>query len=240
MSLPVFPRIPKKLRRYRAIKNDTTIADSSVTLQTFYAANQTTNVGRLAVAEDSLSTQNFAFVNSALAAISPNNVIEQNHKRFYQIVSNFASGNATSADTTDLETLASSCPLLNGIVVHQARAFHNSWYMAFKHYEDNCPQGSGSSRVTNVQKTNPENNLPSIIVYPNPNNGKVYVSGFSANDKTTEIEITDISGKAVYKQQHIIGNGIVELSLPFNNGIYFIRSTGSTGISQMQKIIIQY
>jgi hypothetical protein len=222
---------------YRQLKNDTTLTDSSAVLQTFYAANQNTNRGKLAVAEDSLGTGNFVSVNSMLAGITPHNVIEQNHKRFYQIVSNFASGNGTSADSSDLEALAASCPLLNGIVVHQARAFHNSWYLAFKHYEDNCPR-SIESRGAGAQKTTIESNN-SIFVYPNPNNGKVYLGGFNLREKTTDIEIIDMAGKLVYKQQNVIDNGRVELNLQLMNGVYFVKITNTDGVSQMQKMIIQ-
>ena len=76
------------------------------------------------------------------------------------------------------------------------------------------------------------------MVYPNPNNGKMYLSGFDGNDKTTSIEITDVAGKLIYKQQHNINNGLIELNLPFVSGVYFIHAVNEAGKTQVQKIVI--
>ena len=98
-----------------------------------------------------------------------------------------------TSTTLDLETLASSCPRLNGGVVYQARAFHNSFYNDFKHYEDNCPEISGNGRLAGTTIENisslPQSAL--IMLFPNPNNGKFYLTGFSTADKSIEIQVMD-------------------------------------------------
>ncbi len=224
---------------FRMIKQDTTLLDSSAILANFYNNNSNSCWALFCTIDDSLNTQNYTYVNSLLNAYNPACNIEQNYKRFYQIYINGLTDTLASSDTTDLETLASSCPMLNGTVVFQARAFHNSLYNSFMHYEDNCPapENTNNNRTTNVQTVLPANKS-AIMIYPNPTNGKVYISGFDANEKTTSIEITDITGKLVYKQQNNIGSGIVELNLPFVSGVYFIRVTNAADISQMQKVII--
>jgi hypothetical protein len=77
-----------------------------------------------------------------------------------------------------------------------------------------------------------------INLYPNPNDGKLYISNFDANEKNVYIEITDVTGKLVIKQQSQINNGLVELNLDLNNGVYLVKAINSKGSSQLNKIII--
>lgn len=77
-----------------------------------------------------------------------------------------------------------------------------------------------------------------LSVYPNPNNGRVYISGFDAKETSTNIEITDVTGKLVYKQQSNIGNSVVELNLQLISGVYFVHIINSQGATQIQKIVI--
>ena len=85
------------------------------------------------------------------------------------------------------------------------------------------------------QETNVKTQLS---VYPNPNNGKICISGFDAKETSTSIEITDVTGKLVYKQQSSIGNGVVELNLQLISGVYFVHIINAQGATQIQKIVI--
>jgi len=226
---------------YRTIKQDTTQMTGSVILHNFYTASQTTCRQLFCVIDDSLNTGNYSYANILVSGFTPSCIIEQNYKRFYQIIIDGMQNVATSADSTDLETLASSCPMLNGEVVYNARAFHNSWYKRFKHYEDNCPAGAsgGGYRKANTTSLSSQSNPSSLLtVYPNPNNGRVYVSGFDAKETSTNIEVTDVTGKLVYKQQSNIGNGVVELNLQLISGVYFVHIINAQGATQIQKIVI--
>jgi hypothetical protein len=55
---------------------------------------------------------------------------------------------------------------------------------------------------------------------------------------STKIEVTDVTGKLVYKQQNNIDNGIVELNLQLISGVYFVHVINSQGATQIQKIVI--
>jgi hypothetical protein len=226
-----------KNNAYRMIANDSTLLDSSAILTNFYNSNANSAWALYCTIDSSLFAQNFAYVSSLLNAYSPACAIEQNYKRFYQIYVQGVTDTLTSADSTDLETLASSCPMLNGAVVFQARAFHNNLFNDFKHYEDNCPTANGNVRVANKQNVT-ESKTPVMAIYPNPTTGKVYVSGFNVNEKTTIIEITDLTGKVVYRQQSNIGNGVAELHLNLVNGVYFVHVVNTSGTTQIQKIVI--
>jgi len=224
---------------YQSLAQDNTLMDSSTVLQNFYTANQTTYRHTYCVIEDSLHKGNYIYAASLVNTLAPSSLIEQNYQRFYQIYINNKLGISTASDTTDLESLASSCPLLNGMVVIQARSFHNSMYNDFKHYEDNCPQSKvDNNRLSKNQNLLPVNRSASLYVYPNPSTGRVYISGFDGNQKTAVIEITDVTGKLIYKQQNNLSNGMVELSLPFANGVYFVHAINQLGVMQIQKLII--
>lgn len=97
-------------------------------------------------------------------------------------------------------------------------------------------QVTGICSVLNgIEENNTENNFS---VYPNPSTGRVYLSGFQVSEKNTGIEVMDITGKMVYKQQHSISNGIVELNLQLMDGVYMVRIINNND-SRIHKIIIQ-
>ena len=83
-----------------------------------------------------------------------------------------------------------------------------------------------------------ENKKQNLSLYPNPSNGKLYISNFDANQKNANIEVTDVTGNLIVKQQSFITNNTVELNLDVNNGIYFVKTTNEKGETQVQKVII--
>ncbi|HXB40671.1 MAG TPA: T9SS type A sorting domain-containing protein [Bacteroidia bacterium] len=222
---------------YRMIKQDTSLMDSSAVLRSFFTNNQHSCFAKLCEIEDSLRAQNFAYAGALLGAFSPSSHIEQNYKRFYQIYSNSLQGNRTASDSTDLEILANSCPRLNGAVVYQARAFHNSLFNEFKHYEDHCPAITSNVRSLDISQVKLQSS--SLLIYPNPSTGKIYISGFGVLNKYTNIEITDVTGKVILKQRNTINEGIIGIDLSLNDGVYFIHLFDESGYSKIQKIIIQ-
>lgn len=83
-----------------------------------------------------------------------------------------------------------------------------------------------------------KNNAIQIKLYPNPSVGKLYISNFNAPQKNADIEITDITGKLVYKQLNALNNSMIELNLDVTNGVYLVKIINSNGSSQTQKLII--
>jgi len=83
-------------------------------------------------------------------------------------------------------------------------------------------------------------NQNDVLIYPNPSNGKVYLSGFDSKEANTTIEVTDVTGKLVYKQMNNINNGIIGLNLQLTSGVYFVRVINSLGGTQIKKLIINY
>lgn len=226
-----------KYNVYKLLKFEQRLLDSSDILATFYNSNSNSSWALFCAAEDSLLKGNYGYVKGLAAGFTPANDIEQNYKRFYEICSHTGLHTATAADSTDLAALASSCPMLNGMVVFEARAFRNAWLDIFENYEDNCPTEAQRQSENGLAKANIKGNR-TLLVYPNPTNGKIYISGFAVSDRMNSIIVTDITGKIVAKQMSASVNGVIELSLNLNNGVYFIRVSSETGVEKIEKIII--
>lgn len=217
---------------YRNLMRNPNLLDSSSVLADFLNNNSNSSWALFCQVEDSLYTGNYTYASTLLSSYTPSMSIEQNYKRFFEIFGNAMQGNRDSTDDADLAALASSCPMLNGTVVFQARALRNNLLKGYEDYEDNCPQDAARLVQSNITKSN------SLLVYPNPTDGKVYVSGFAISDKVTAIEVLDITGKLVLRQSSPIKNGMIELNLNLNNGVYFIKVLSEGKQSQIEKVII--
>ena len=91
-------------------------------------------------------------------------------------------------------------------------------------------------QTTGIKKV--ATNNVQLTLYPNPSTGKLYISNFTASQKNADIEVSDVTGKLITKQQSLINDGVVELNLDVNNGVYFVKVITGNGNIQVQKIII--
>jgi len=220
---------------YRLLRRNPDLLSSSI-LHSFYNNTSTSSWALFCAVEDSLVIGNYTHVNTLLSNFSAANGIERNYMRFYQIYSSAMIGNHTSLDSVDLLSLASSCPMLNGTVVFQARALRNSLLAGFENYEDNCPQvEDNSEKSTSVGLANSSR---ALVVFPNPSNGKLYISGFTAKNKANVVEVTDVTGKVILKQNVPLTNGMIELNLDLRNGVYFIKCQSEGEQQEIHKVII--
>lgn len=101
---------------------------------------------------------------------------------------------------------------------------------------DESVRGSGwvanySSTLTNIDKLNREN---SILIYPNPNEGKFNID---CQNKDTYIEIFDITGKNCLYNKNL-DLGLNKISLNVSSGSYLLKVTNDEKISY-QKIIVR-
>lgn len=75
----------------------------------------------------------------------------------------------------------------------------------------------------------------SLLVYPNPSQGKVFIKGLS--DKTFSLKIYSLSGKTIYRNSKIISNQPIDLSfLP--TGKYLIEIIHSSE-KHIEKLVIK-
>ena len=146
---------------------------------------------------------------------------------------------ATSADTLDLETLASSCPRLNGGVVYQARAFHNSFYNDFKLYKENCGISQSNARtMANINQPSPKHNV-AVHLFPNPTTGVINVSCSDGADRICPIEVYDLGGKLILSQSVELKGGLGQLKLSADNGVYLLYMyLGNSDVGNYFRIIL--
>ena len=71
-----------------------------------------------------------------------------------------------------------------------------------------------------------------ISIYPNPSNGKLFISNSGA---VKSIKVTNIIGKEIYSNNNFNNNSIDLIN--FNNGVYFINLSTEKG-TITKKIIL--
>ncbi len=193
----------------------------------------------LALADAAFAAGDYGTFLSLSNSFSPANTLESNRQSINTIRAKLQSDTLNGGDLSTLQSVAQQCPQSGGSIVWTARTILTNYYLVNMDYPDGCPVNTGGGeRVTSIQavKATPSN---TITLYPNPTNGKLYLSNFSANQTSAYIEVTDVAGKLIAKQQSQITAGLVELNLDATSGIYFVKVVNPlSGNTQVQKVII--
>ena len=236
-----------KLDIFRAMLADSSIQDSSAILKNFFLANQTagSSINTIVNIESNLAQGNMTTAQSMNAAFAPATTIEANHKALFSSMINYANTDSLNpSDSLTLITLAQSCPATAGDAVYQARAVYNAAYNQYQYFANNCNYDSlAAAHAARLAKTSGinaanVNSNSSLLVYPNPSTGDIFISGSDINDKTWTIEITDVAGRIVLQNNYNVSNGLVKLSTQFTNGVYFIKVITESSFVKQQKVII--
>ncbi len=69
-----------------------------------------------------------------------------------------------------------------------------------------------------------EENIPDdeVMIYPNPNNGTFYLNSALLR-QAAEVQVYDLSGRVLYRQQVNNPSGVLQISLEKAQGLYFVR-----------------
>jgi hypothetical protein len=102
--------------------------------------------------------------------------------------------------------------------------------------QDNHTKSILQSESYNLNIVTGINNKKDIntYIFPNPGNGIFMIQGASNSD----IEVSDVTGKTVYKESSFEGNHTIDLS-DFENGIYFVRIIRGETVVAIEKLIIK-
>lgn len=84
--------------------------------------------------------------------------------------------------------------------------------------------------------TEANKNKGTWLIYPNPNNGTLYLNNNSSLSEENEIQILNTIGQTVYYEATTSNHKTIDLN-NFNNGIYFVKVT-STHQTSVRKIIL--
>jgi hypothetical protein len=78
----------------------------------------------------------------------------------------------------------------------------------------------------------------SLVVYPNPTKGAIYVTGVDVNTTNLLFQWYDLTGKLLSQGTAPVLGGLANLNTNFKNGMYLLKLTSPDGSSTVQNIII--
>jgi len=193
------------------------------------------NAKSFAQVDIKLGASDYIGAKNLLNAISPTNVIEQNHMTVDKILIKLHSDTLNTNDVSALKSVASQCHLTGGSIVWRARALVNSYYKNIIYFADVCPTANGA-RLAGIANGNSDNKQL-VTVYPNPNNGSMIIEYSISNDAV--LDITDINGKLVGRYNlSAAGTTLNITNDKLENGIYIYHVTGGNNYSNTGKIVI--
>lgn len=165
-----------------------------------------------------------------LNTINCTSIIVHKWKEILKIYINFIKqGNVANSDKAALEAYAIDCSDLNGEAIHLARAMANTYNRTYYDLYDGCIE-STEPRVT-LKLNDVE-----ISVAPNPTNGIVNMT-FSS-EFTGSIDVFNSSGQKVHTVFiDKINLATIELSNEVG-GLYFLKTTSSSGATKEFKVIL--
>ena len=81
-------------------------------------------------------------------------------------------------------------------------------------------------------------NNKQFMVYPNPTTGTVYISTTNISEVNLYVEVQDLTGRTISKQNLPVNNGVVTLQNILVNGVYMINMRGSDGKTVTQRLVV--
>ena len=192
-------------------------------------------------AEEALADGNNNTAQNKLSFITAQNNIENNYKTFYNLYLKYTTDTITGSDSLELVQLANGCPFTDGPAVYQARALYNVVYSTVVVFEDDCPTEPNNGRVWNKEEnSNIENKDFDVLLYPNPASDELFIAPFELQKGEIAVEIRDMNGKLVYKENTNLSEGVGQIKLNVSNGVYFVKITNfSTQQCINKKLVIQ-
>lgn len=223
------------LATYTILKLNPKLYADDEFLETFVKDTENKNIGLIFDIEQEMSSGNKESAKSYLGSFIPQNQIEENQKKFFELYLKTKEMLLNEDDTKELEKIATLCPYTGGEVVYKARTLMNYLFDYQYEFEDKC---DGSSNDKTNQNTNiGEDDLrDKIIVYPNPSNGIVFLE-LAEDNPVSLIKIMDKQGRVIPFELIQVENGICQIKLQAQSGIYFIE-TAINGKLVREKIVI--
>lgn len=93
--------------------------------------------------------------------------------------------------------------------------------------------------ITDIAET--KNTTTNLVIFPNPNNGIVFIKLNEQNNSQVEIEVLDIAGRIIYQKiENTSSTQIAALDLRhLEHGIYFIKINQGNGATAVGKLILR-
>jgi hypothetical protein len=252
---------------WEAVNRDTVLTDSSATLAQFKTMAAGSRLAYLTHIERLLAEGDMAGAATEIATtptpLSPALCIDTTtgvnikddstidyiidmHREFYNIYLHYLQYALDSTDSVRIPYIAQLCPLEYGSVVYKARALYTTVFNDLRVWCEGCDegqqqqgQGGGGGRPTIKPKTdNRQGQL--YTLYPNPNDGNITLVQSIADSATVMVNVTDITGRSVYKEQIQFSNNQYRLNLEkLTPGMYVTSITDTKGRKFISKFVKQ-
>ncbi len=169
--------------------------------------------------------------------------IVSDYKSFYQLVINYMSTALSSADSAQIISIASLCPLRDGPVVYKARALYAVVYNDLGTWNDdstcNAVLGGGGGRKVLPGSQISATQTQEYNLYPNPNNGNITLLQKIIDENSVNTEVLNAEGQSVFKGELLFKQGITPLHLQnLSPGLYLVVLRDMEGKSYTLKFIV--
>ena len=187
-------------------------------------------------------------------AQSYGNSFVENEKLFNEVIARTLAKGEDITDAADwalIQQIAMQCPYSDGAIVYTARSLYSIVDNTVE-YNDDALCGSTARKAHNAsidydveeEMLKKEAGLPnkleampnSLIVYPNPANDAINISGLDL-EKSSSITLQNSLGQIIYMVN--VKGGIQKINTGnITNGIYMLKLTNEQGVIGTQKITI--
>jgi len=244
--LPVFSAETHILRKqsvYDVLQDQSSIMTGNSTLQNFYNDNLRDNMQKFKDVEQDIAAGSYRDALRDNNAIHPANTIEANQKTSNALLISMLLNPSTGFDSTQivaLNNLAMQCPLSAGNSVYQARAMlylFQGQVVEFPNRCDSVTSHSGHQMAALNGAT--ESSSVEFKLYPNPNDGNVFLEYSLKEGESGELAIYDIAGKEITKiLLPASSNGSKTNCDYLSNGVYLYHYIVNGQIQKTGKITI--
>ena len=166
-----------------------------------------------------------------------------NYKNFYGAYINYLDSSMTGTDSSTIVTLAGMCPNTDGAVVYQARALYAVLYNDLTLFNDTTcynpvPDKHGKAAPSATSEVASEQKQ-SYRLYPNPNNGLLYVAQATPDAKPVQAKVWNENGQCIYKGELIFKANTLRLVLGDRTpGLYLLELMDSEGNNYALKFVV--
>lgn len=211
-------------------------------LTAFMAAVTAENTGLL-FAVDSLihdaekDNTKITAAKNANATIAPNNKVEQSQQQFNELYLAYLAQNKSlnNSEVSNLETIATQCPMYYGTAVYQARAV--LFDLKHQNYRSTCENVSPNASSKRIGQTTVNlAQTKDITVYPNPANTVVFID--AKNYETVVLKLYDVMGHLVIDKT-VASTEKIDIN-NLSNGIYIYKLYHNDTELKVGKLIITH
>ena len=253
------PQVSQWVAKYELFTNlekDSILRVNNAILNTFYQTQQAQSIGQVRTTEQKLNLitdslvyyDSLQFITKIHDAITSNNAItgsenylvnERWTNALWIKITRFGYDTLDATEVADLETLAKSCPAVEGLSVYKARMLY-TYYEPLFDYDDydlcsNASKGMAGMYDSLLYFLQNPNQVPEkkntmginqLLVYPNPAGKDINIAYNFEGDDDAVFQLFDVLGRM--QLQTTLPNNLNQIQLhltPLQPGFYSYRVT---------------